>query len=91
MGGIAQIVPVVQAIGGIVSAVGGLGGGKEKDSAPPPPLPVEPTKEPEGAKDQEAARIRALKRRQAAQIQGGLLNLKSDDETSLLKKTLLGD
>ena len=87
---IGAALPVLKAVGGIVSAFGGLGG-KDKDDTPPPALPAEPKKEPEGAKDTDAARARALKRREESSIKGGILNLKSEDESDLLKKTLLGE
>lgn len=89
MGGISAIVPVVKAVGGLVSAFGGLGGGKKDSSpAPPAPLPQEATKEPDGSLDADLVRQRDLKRRKDAALQGGLLNLKAEEDEALQKKLL---
>jgi hypothetical protein len=57
--------------------------------APPPPPSPEPTVEPEGALDEEAARIRAIKRRKTQLTPSLGLELNQDVVTK--QKTLLGE
>lgn len=56
---------------------------------PPPALPTEPTAEPKGALDQEAARARALRRRKGLEQESLISSAGEGKSTS--KKTLLGE
>ena len=80
-------------IGSIMSAVLPMmmGGGQQAmpmPMPPPPPTP-EPTKEPEGAKDSEIARRRALNRKRISESET-LLGLDKPQPGNLTKKTILG-
>jgi hypothetical protein len=86
------IAPIFSAIGSIVGAFGGMGGGGQM-AAPAPPQPIppppQPTVEPEGAADAEVAKRRSLARKQQRQ-QETLLGLESATEEQLNRKTLIG-
>lgn len=104
MGGIAAILPVIQAIAPIMGTL--LGGGSEPPSPAPAPPPPAPAPAPEAPKvseapdvsqeepvvDTEAAKVRANKRREAAE-QRRLFSLSDEqnDGSVVLTKSLLGD
>lgn len=88
----AAALPIVTAVA--PSVVGGvfslLNQPDEPDiPAPPPPPAEEPTVEPEGVLDEEAARIRAIKRRQKELTPSLGLDVTGGTETK--QKTLLGE
>lgn len=93
MGMMAGLGSVLSAVATIAGSF--MGGSKSAPAAPtmapappPPPAPEpEPTIEPEGAADQEAARLRSIKRRQDEQARAAT-SLEDDSDTS--GKTLLG-
>lgn len=104
MGGIAAIAPIFQAIAPLASTLLS-GGGPQAPSpapapaapavAPPPQAPevqtVDTTRAETPAVDTEAARVRASKRRKAAE-DAKLFSLSEDDSNAVvLSKSLLGE
>ena len=98
MGGIAPILKLVTPL--LSGMMGGGGSAPAPAPLPPPPAPApapEPPKEStaddikgeEPVVDTEAARVRASKRRAAAET--NLTNLSEEDESTILTKSLLSE
>ena len=101
LGGLTGILPILKAVTPLASSLLSSGGGSSPTPAPatpvPAPAPVAPTvstapeSREEPVVDTEAARIRAQKRRVAAES-SRLFQLTDEDDTSVvLTKSLLGD
>ena len=88
---LAAAAPIFKAVGGIAGSLLGGGGksGGGSQAAPPPP-PAEPdVVDPAGTLDEEATRLRALRRRREQEDKANLLSL--SDATTVSQKTLLGE
>ena len=91
LGAIGTILGAVTQLAGAFAGAGGSGGGTVQPPPPPPAAPEpEPTVEPEGVLDREAAKARSVQRQQEEALTPPSILSEIDEQANVVKKKLTG-